>query len=354
MCSEELSLLRSLVQGCIVVLAMCCLHSEVEVDDRDDINESVKDVESSHKGMDKATLLAPEVKKKRILLIQQPFGPKEVFWIVFWRGLIGATGLLLYFYTISALPLGDAVSALSLSPILTVIGAGIFLENEPVTMPVVVAAMASIVGSILIAKPSFFFSSRNTEGVINGLGYVTGLIGSCTSATVFVLIRKAGTALGGSGVHTLQLLFSWCLFGSAYGVTLMLFLPSNDPSDNSWFVLPSSTVAIIYIICMLGLGIFGHFCMNYGGKNAPAGLTAIVRSSIILWGYMFEILVFGQIPDGYTIAGALLILASLGVISREKKSNSSNKSKDLTSSEEKLQPELQSDMLQIESRSQTS
>ena len=69
---------------------------------------------------------------------------------------------------------------------------------------------------------------------------------------------------------------------------------------------------------MVVFGVIGHFCMNYGGQFAPAGLSSIVRASLVLWGYCFEFFVFRQVPDVWTVLGALLIVSSVSIIAWQK------------------------------------
>lgn len=307
----ELTFLRSCAQGFIVVGAMFFVYGEAE-QQQDEEDAVYHEMESS------GNTTTTNEEKRKIRLIQQPFGQRKVLPIVLARGVIGGIGLLLYFFTMSSIPLGDATSVLSLSSIITVVASSVFL-NEPLTASVVAAAICSVIGSTLIAKPTFIFGTNDddsNDGIVNGFGYVTGLLGSCTAAAVVMLVRKAGT----TGVHTLQLLFSWCLFGSFYSILLCLL-------TTSMVAPPSGTPALTYIVCMCFFGIVGHFCMNYGGQYAPAGLSSIVRSSLILWGYTFEVLIFGHIPDAYTVVGALLILSSLVVVAWKKfKSSGKNES----------------------------
>ena len=115
---------------------------------------------------------------------------------------MGGLSFVLYFHSIKALPLGDAMTFLSLNPIHTMILARIFLK-EQIRCIQVLATITSITGAILIAGPSFFVpmsDESDYEKDINPMGYVTAFIGSFFGACVITLIRKAGTL----GVSTLR------------------------------------------------------------------------------------------------------------------------------------------------------
>ena len=122
--SSELVLLRALFQGTIVVTSMCLYRT----------NDGIR-------------------------LICQPFGgSSRVIKIVIIRGIIGGLGFCLYFYTISVLPLGDATALVALKPV-PAIFLGRILLGEAITPLHLVVTITSVVGSILIAQPSFLFPS---------------------------------------------------------------------------------------------------------------------------------------------------------------------------------------------------
>jgi drug/metabolite transporter (DMT)-like permease len=230
------------------------------------------------------------------------------------RGCVGGLGFVLYFYTISVLPLGDAVTLLSMCPIITIFFARIFL-GEIARTTHLLAAVASVTGAILIARPRFLFGGHADDGPdpsggVPWLGYVTAALGSCTGSAVFILIRKAGTM----GAHTLQLLFSWVCFGTIFSLAFGILQSRNH---GGWRLPPSRT-SWMYVLCLCCLGSSAHFLTNYAGRLAPAGLASITRSSGLMWAYMFEVLIFGEVPKALTIVGVVLIATSLVAITLQK------------------------------------
>jgi drug/metabolite transporter (DMT)-like permease len=252
-------------------------------------------------------------------LIRHPFGlTADVIKIVILRGMCGGCGFCFYFYTISVLPLGDAVTILSLNPVITVLIASVVL-HEQLTRAHIFAALASVTGSIFLARPSFLFDENDTiilerdadDSTLSSAapiqwGYITGFLGTCCGAGVYILIRKAGK----KGVHTLNLLFSWCVFGLMFS-TIILCIAGKF----SW---PSSNVTWMYILASCIFGTSAHFLLNYAARLAPAGVAAIIRSSGIVWSYLLEVIVFHEVPQAWTLLGVGLIMASLLVIALEK------------------------------------
>lgn len=249
-------------------------------------------------------------------LIWSPFGGTwTVQKIVLIRGCVGGLGFVLYFYTISVLPLGDAVTLLSMYPIITIFFARIFL-GEIARTTHLLAAVASVTGALLIARPRFLFGGNADDGPdpsgggVPWLGYVTAALGSCTGSAVFILIRKAGTM----GAHTLQLLFSWACFGTFFSLAFGIL---QGRHHGGWRLPPSRT-SWVYVLCLCCIGSSAHFLMNYAGRLAPAGLASITRSSGLMWAYMFEVLIFGEVPKASTIVGVVLIATSLVAITLQK------------------------------------
>ena len=201
-------------------------------------------------------------------LIKHPFGQGTAARKLVWaRGLIGGAGFLLDYHCMSVLPLGDAMTLMSLYPIPTIFFARVFL-NEEIKPFHFAVTIASVIGAVFIAQPTFLFGGGTTG---NTLGYVTGCLGSLCLASILILIRKAGNI----GVHTFQLLLSWALFGVLFSLIFGRF-------EGTWKVPQNSTIWwYTFGVCFVGAG--AHFMLNYAGRLAPAGLVSVVRASDIVW-----------------------------------------------------------------------
>ncbi len=228
--------------------------------------------------------------------------------VILLRGLIGgAFGFSCYFYSIKTLPLGDAITLLSLYPIYTILMANFFL-NEPITCRHVIITLLSVIGGVLIAGPSFLRRSTNPPSeMYNPLGYVTSFVGGTFIASVTILVRKAGTL----GIHTLQLLFSWCLFGIAGSI--IIGMTFGRSIEGEW-VIPVQSEAWLLLFYTCAIGTVAHGLVNYAGRFVPAGLCSIIRSTDILWAYLLEVFVFHQVLTSTTIVGVALVLTSMTMI----------------------------------------
>mmetsp|Transcript_7573 Transcript_7573/g.11561 ORF Transcript_7573/g.11561 Transcript_7573/m.11561 type:complete len:379 (-) Transcript_7573:83-1219(-) len=243
-------------------------------------------------------------------LLKKPFGSVAAArHLVMWRGLLGGAGFLLDYHCMAVLPLGDAITLMSLYPFLTIFLARIFLGEEIRSFHLLVTGVV-ITGAVCIAQPTFLFGGMPSPNFQTRLGYVTGILGSCCLASILILIRKAGKI----GVHTLQLLLSWALCGTVFAIVI-------GPYEGLWLVPPTNEIWY-YVggVCAVGAG--AHFLLNYAGKMAPAGLVSVVRASDILWAYACEILIFREEPNALTWVGVVLVLSSLLLIGLDKMSSS--------------------------------
>eukprot|EP00585_Thalassiosira_rotula_P021289 CAMPEP_0196217748 /NCGR_PEP_ID=MMETSP0912-20130531/35007_1 /TAXON_ID=49265 /ORGANISM="Thalassiosira rotula, Strain GSO102" /LENGTH=257 /DNA_ID=CAMNT_0041495249 /DNA_START=189 /DNA_END=962 /DNA_ORIENTATION=+ len=239
--------------------------------------------------------------------------------IVILRGIIGGFGFCNFYYTLSTLPLGDATTLLSLYPIVTIFLARVVLGEEIKPLNIV-AALASVFGAALISRPSFLFGNDEHEEIDDGendggvkLGYITAIIGSFCASGVIVLIRKAGKV----GAHTLQLLFSWTVFGVSFSLLLGHLLEQHQ-----WRVPTRGELPAVLGVCVSGS--IAHFFLNYAAKLVPATLAGLLRSSDIFWAYLIEIFVLMEHPKKATWWGVALVCSSLVMVlvaSNEKSRN---------------------------------
>uniref|UniRef100_A0A7S4JP91 EamA domain-containing protein n=1 Tax=Odontella aurita TaxID=265563 RepID=A0A7S4JP91_9STRA len=251
-------------------------------------------------------------------LIRSPWGGStELRGVVIARGIIGGFCFVIRFYTIAHLSLGDAITLSSLHPIITVFSAAFFL-GETIRLVSVIAAAASITGAVLIARPTFLFGDMELDSTLHrsdsatSLAYLAAFVSTCCASAIFVLIRKAGTL----GVHTLQLLFSWAVFGVFFSALIGNVIGSN--SEESEWCVPSSPEAWKYVAGICFSGSTAHFLMNYAGRLTPAVVFSMARSCDIIWGYIWQVFIFKDTPRISTLFGVVLICASLVTIAIQK------------------------------------
>ncbi len=203
------------------------------------------------------------------------FGGPNVRFFVVLRGIVGGLGFCCYFMAISILPLGDAITLLSLYPVVTVIVAR-FAIKEAIGPMKALAILLTTLGAILIAQPTFIFPQNDagSKSDMLWLGYICAFIGSCAGGALFVIMRVAKNA------HTLQLIWSWAVGSAFFSGLLTICIPESPP-----FVMPTSQ-GWLYTLSMCIVGSLGHFLMNYGSESKlpilPSTLNLNRTPSLIL------------------------------------------------------------------------
>jgi len=66
------------------------------------------------------------------------------------------------------------------------------------------------------------------------------------------------------------------------------------------------------------LGAIGHFFMIKAFEKAPASLLAPFSYASLIWATILGFFMFGDLPDAWTIFGAMIIISSgLYIVKRE-------------------------------------
>jgi drug/metabolite transporter (DMT)-like permease len=105
-------------------------------------------------------------------------------------------------------------------------------------------------------------------------------------------------------------LFYANLFGFVVMVPVLPFIWTPPPS---W----------IDVVLMVAVGVFGaggHFLLILAHRNAPASVLSPFIYTQIIWATTFGYLVFADVPNHWTVAGAGIVIASgLYLLNRERK-----------------------------------
>lgn len=204
------------------------------------------------------------------------------------RGFLGFLGLSCVYYAVTHLPLAEATVIQYLHPMFTAVMAAIFLR-EHLSRSVFLAIGVSLVGLVIIARPSFLFAQAQT---LDPLALLAALGGAFFSGAAYVLVRKLS-----STEHALVIVFYFPL------VTIPLALPGAIvhwvwPEGWEWLML-------------LGVGVFtqlGQVYLTHGLRHEPAGRATALSYSQILFAALWGIFFFGEVPDVWLWVGGLFIV----------------------------------------------
>ena len=187
-----------------------------------------------------------------------------------------------------------------LSPFFVVIFSALFLK-EKINFKQMTSLIIAFVGVLFIIKPRFDMT------IIPALA---GTIGGISAAGAYTCLR----ALGNKEKHY-TIIFYFSVFSSIITLPLMLFTYE-----------PMSTLQLIYLILAGVFATLGQFGITLAYKYAPAKEISIFDYSNIIFSAIISIVVFGTVPDSFSIIGFIFIFsASLYIFLYNKKLDVKNK-----------------------------
>lgn len=214
----------------------------------------------------------------------EPWGQRRGLLIL--RGAIGTAALLCVYAALALLPLASATVLQYLYPTITALLAWLVL-GERIGRRVIVAGALGWTGVVLVAQP-------HGSAALPLLPVLIALAGAVCTALAYVSVRSLGNS-----EHPLVIVFYFPLVALPLCLPLVALQP----------VLPT----VQELLWLIGVGV----CTQVGQVTLTRGLTALPAAQATaisyvqvafagLWGW----LVFGETIDGWTVAGAGLVLAA--------------------------------------------
>ena len=189
-----------------------------------------------------------------------------------------------FFWGISNIGLAEATAIMDISPVLITLGAVLFL-GERIGIRRVFGIIGALIGALIVIRPgSDVFSvyalfPLGAAICYSGYNIITRFVGAREDPWTSLFY----TALFGALVFSAVVPFYWQPL-SIVSLTLMIVLSCL------------ATLAQWLLIKALSLG--------EASLLAPVGYIALIFAT--LWGY----LLFGDLPDQWTVIGAMVIVAS--------------------------------------------
>lgn len=210
------------------------------------------------------------------------------------RSLLGCSGMFLSFLAFQNLPLANATVLGFVSPLLTVLIAGLLLGEKP-GLVVYGAIGAGFAGILVMLSPALQGPAMN-GGML--LGTAAGL-GAAVSACFAMAQLKKLTATEAPGAIALY----FALVCSGAGLITVFW---------GW-VWPSTTILLILIASGI-IGGFAHIVMTEAYARAPASTLAPFEYTAMIWAVLLDGLVFSLWPQPVTLLGAVLVVGAAAVV----------------------------------------
>ena len=205
--------------------------------------------------------------------------------LLVYRGLVGVTSMILFFWGIHYISIGSAVTLRYVSPIFAGILAVLFLSEviKPIQWLFFLMAFAGV----------FLIKSYDPSG--SSFGVFLVLLAAFFSAVVYILISKIG-----KGDHPVVVVHYFMLIATLVGGVGSFF---------SW-KMPNSEDLLL--LSSLGLfGFFGQLFMTKAFQNAEAHMVAPFKYVEVLFTLVFGVFVLGETYDFYHLLGTFFVIFGL-------------------------------------------
>jgi drug/metabolite transporter (DMT)-like permease len=197
--------------------------------------------------------------------------------------LLGST--IFNFYAIKYLQLNQVLSILFATPLLVAAMAGPIL-GEWVGWRRWIAIVVGFCGVLLVTRPG--------AGGIHPAAFLA--IGGTLCYAVYVVSTRI---LSRYDSNETTLFYSNLVGASAMSLVVPFV----------W--TPPESLFIVFLMVVVGaFGSFGHYMLIAGHRLAPASTLAPFIYTQIVWTTTLGFLVFGEIPNAWTISGAAVVIAS--------------------------------------------
>jgi drug/metabolite transporter (DMT)-like permease len=206
------------------------------------------------------------------------------FWLQSLRSVLLVIEIGLFILTITVLPLANAHAILAVTPLI-VTALSVPLLGEQVGLRRWSAIGVAFVGVLIILRP--------------GLGVVHPFALLALLCSVMFALYQILTRIVSRADPPLTTLFYTALVG-VVGLTLLVPFYWKTPDVAGW--------ALFGLVAALGAS--GHFLLIKALQLAPASTLQPFSYTILIWATLVGFLVFGNLPDLLTVAGALVIAAS--------------------------------------------
>ncbi len=215
------------------------------------------------------------------------------------RGLLGTCGLTLLYYAITKMPLGDVTVIQYTNPVFVAIGAAIILK-EKLNPKIFIAAFVSLMGVVMISKPSFIFSSAAAQGQ-SKVAWIA-FAGALFAAAAYISVRKLGES-----EHPIIIVFWFPL------VSFPILLP---------FALATKFVPSIFeLVILLTIGSLAQIAqvrMTQGLKMERAAKAISITYLQVVFAFIWGLIFFDEIPSLTTLIGGFSIVLMIVWISKNK------------------------------------
>lgn len=205
-------------------------------------------------------------------------------WLQLTRGVVLVTEMLGFVLAVRYLPLAETHAIMSSTPLMVTV-LSIPLLREAVGLRRWAAVLIGFAGVLLILRPGMGVMQAGT-GVALGVAFLYAL---------FIVVTRMTSRVDGAGTTLV-----WTGAVGLVSMTVVAPFVWVWPDTQEWLLLGAVAV----------LGTTSHWLFIKALECAPASVLQPYSYTILVWATLVGWIGFGDFPDGFTMAGAAVIVAS--------------------------------------------
>jgi drug/metabolite transporter (DMT)-like permease len=224
------------------------------------------------------------------------------------RGLLGFSAMILFFYTITVIPLGEAITLNKTSPLFVAI-LGFFLLKEHLSRIGILALFLGFSGVVTITKPS---------GMMMGYEHFLGVMGGFFAAAAYATIRTLKDIY-----DPRVIVLSFMGMGTAVPLLMFMVAEFYTPPVYLEFLVssfrwPDKPMVWFFIALMALIATFSQWLLTKAYTTTQAGIVGIVSYTNIPFAIGFGVMLGDAFPDMIALAGIGLIIAGGLLVKRKR------------------------------------
>jgi len=231
------------------------------------------------------------------------------FYMLLSRGLYGFLAMILFFYTITVIPLGEAITLNKTSPLFVSILA-YYLLKEHLNLNTIFALIIGFLGIILIVKPF---------GLTISYAHFLGILGGFFAAAAYTTIKKI------KDIYDSRIIvLSFVGVGTALPAILFLIAPYIDAPDAISFMFPIFTMPnTVYlwalILFMAFISTLSQWLLTKAYSSSKVSIIGVISYTNIPFSIGFGWMLGDKLPDMLTYTGIGLIILGGILVGMKKK-----------------------------------
>ncbi len=231
------------------------------------------------------------------------------FHMLLTRGFFGFSAMILFFYTITVIPLGEAITLNKTSPLFVTILA-YYLLKEHLNIKILFALLIGFLGIVFITKPF---------GVSISYEHFLGILGGLFAALAYTTIKKI------KDIYDARVIvLSFVGVGTVLPALLFFIAPYVDAPESLAFLFPEFSYPTSFriwflIFIMAVISTISQWLLTKAYSTSNLSIIGVISYTNIPFAIGFGWMLGDALPDGLTYLGIGLIVFGGILVGRAKK-----------------------------------